>query len=232
MHRGGPGDDVTRVQPRGRVPAPVGDHPTGCPHEQGARGDVPRSQVLLEVAVEHARRGPREVHARRAGPTQVLEGEEGALEHREVLREPFMLGAEREAGGADGAPGHALPHPDRITVAERAAAPPRREDIAEHGRVHHADDRFAVGDERDRHPHHRQAVHEVGRPVERVDEPADVGALAATLLTEERELGRRVVEHRLDGRFARGVGIAHPVAGALLAHVARTVSTVDYPREK
>ena len=63
---GGPGDHIARLEPRGVVTRPVGDDAAGLAHEERAGGDVPRSERLLEVAVEHAGRAPREVERRRA----------------------------------------------------------------------------------------------------------------------------------------------------------------------
>ena len=93
-----------------------------------------------------------------------------------------------------------------------------------------ADHRPTVGDQRDRHADDGEAVHEVGGAVERVDEPPDVGALAAGLLAEERELGCGVVQELADRVLARRVGVAHPVARPLRAHVARATEGVEHDR--
>ena len=112
---------------------------------------------------------------------------------------------------------------------ERAPPEARRVDVAQHRRVHDPDDGLAVGHQRDRHADHREAVHEVGGAVERIDEPADLGALAAGLLAEERELGGGVVQHRLHRGLAGGVGVADPVARPLLADVrARAPKRVEH----
>ena len=111
-----------------------------------------------------------------------------------------------------------------------AAAEAGGVDPTEHRRVDHADHRATVGHQRDRHADDGEAVHEVGGAVERVDEPADVGALTTGLLAEERELGRGVVQELADRVLARRVGVAHPVAGTLRAHVARAAERVEHDR--
>ena len=142
------------------------------------------------------------------------------LEHREVLGEALPLGPEREPGARRSpAPARAVLTRIGSPLQERAPPEARRVDVAEHRCLHDADDRLAVGHQCDRHADDREAVHEVGGAVERVDEPADLGALAAGLLAEERELGGGVVQHRLHRGLARGVGVADPVARPLLADV-------------
>ena len=111
----------------------------------------------------------------------------------------------------------------RMGSPSRNAPPPRRAAYTstEHRRVHHADHRLAVGDERDRHADHREPVHEVGGAVERIDEPSHVGPLAAALLAEEREVGRGVVQHRRAPPPRWRCRRRSPSRRALLAHVAR-----------
>ena len=230
MHGRRRGDDVARRQPRAVVALPVGHHSPGFAHDERAGGDVPRTEVLLEVAVEHTGRGPDQVQARGARTAQVLECEQRALEHREVLGQSVALRPEREAGRTDRALGDTFADAQRFTIAKRAASEPRRVHIAQHRRVDDADHGDAVGHERDRHPHHRESVHEVGGAVERVHEPTDVGALATALLPEERQVGRGVVQHGPYCRFARRVSVADPVTRTLLPHVARAAERVGHDR--
>ena len=174
------------------------------------------AEPLLEVAVEHPGRGPREVEARRAGAPQVLERPQRALEHREVLVEPVALGPEREPGRADRLLGRAVARPDRLAVAVRAPAAPRRSTSSpSSGACTTPTTGSPSATSADRHADHREAVQEVGGAVERVDEPADVARARPALLAEERDVGRGIGEHLADRALARRVDVAHPVARAL-----------------
>src|SRR5262249_47381992 len=73
-------DDVTRGEPRAVVARPVGDDTPGLAHEERAGGDVPGTERLLEVPVEHAGRGPRQIEARRPGAAEVFETTQGTFE--------------------------------------------------------------------------------------------------------------------------------------------------------
>ena len=93
-----------------------------------------------------------------------------------------------------------------------------------------AEHRLTVDDEPDRHADRREPVHEVGGAVERIGEPPHVGALAAFLLTEERDLRRRPLERGADRALAGDVGVAHEIAGMLLADVLRRGEAVAHDR--
>ena len=101
--------------------------------------------------------------------------------------------AEREAGRHDGPGGVALGDPERLLHAppEHAGSRALRRDVrlAQERRLHDADDRAAVLHERDGDPDEREAVEEVRRPVEGIHRPETVGALASSLLPDDRDGG-------------------------------------------
>ncbi len=70
-------------------------------------------------------------------------------------------------------------------------------------RVHHADDGTAVLHQRHRDAHDREAVQEVGRAVERIDQPPEGLAVTAPLLAEDGDPGRLLVEDAPDHVLAR-----------------------------
>ena len=161
-----------------------------------ATSQVP--SCLLEVAVEHARGGPREVEARgtrRAG---------GPRTRASARSNTGRYSSSRSRLARNGKPVAGIAARDRtrrltwIGAPSRNAPPPRRAEYRSPsiGACDDADDRLAADDEADRHADHREAVQEVRGAVERVDEPADLGALAAALLAEERDLGRRARQRR------------------------------------
>ena len=125
-----------------------------------------------------------------------------------------------------------LTHGDALAVAERATALARRVEVAEHRRVDDAEHGLTVDHQPDRHADRREAVHEVGGAVERIGEPPDVGALAALLLAEERDLRRRPLERGADRALAGDVGVAHEIAGMLLADVLRRGEAVAHDRAR
>ena len=78
-------------------------------------------------------------------------------------------------------------------------------------------DDFAIALERDRHSKHRNAVQEVGRAIERIDDPAmgPVRALDLFALLAEEPIGRACLqEFVLDDLFGLPVGIGHEIARA------------------
>src|SRR5215471_12758219 len=180
-------DDVTRGEPRAVVARPVGDDTPGLAHEERAGGDVPGTERLLEVPVEHAGRSPRQIEARRTGAAEALETTQGTFEDREVLTEAVGLGPEGKARRADRAIYAAPADGDGLVVAERPAPGECGVGVPEQRRVHDADDGDAESHERNRDADDGKAVEEVGRPVQRVDEPAHVAAPAAALLPEDRK---------------------------------------------
>ena len=119
---------------------------------------------------------------------------------------------ERKARGADRLIGRPGAHLDEAPTHVGAPAALRGEGVAEHGRVHDADDGDAVFDQRDRHAHDRELVQEVGGAVEGVDEPSQRAALTALFLAEHGDVGEGIGEDGSDRPLAGGVGLAHPVA--------------------
>jgi hypothetical protein len=68
----------------------------------------------------------------------------------------------------------------------------------------------------DRHREHRKAVQEVGRAIERVDDPHRIpGAACATFLREEGVSGVGPMDHRDDLALGCAVDLAHEIVPAL-----------------
>ena len=155
----------------------------------------------LEEPVEHPGRRPGQVETGRAGPAEVLQGQEGTLEHPPVVVET-VLDLEREAGGADGRPRRAVGDPQGMPVPEGPAAPHGGVGVPEHRGVDGARHRPAGLDQGHRHADHREAVEEVGRAVEGVDHPPEVGPEPAALLAEEGDAGGVALEGLPDGLLA------------------------------
>ena len=182
MHRGRAGDDVARREPRPLVALPVGDHAPGLAHEQRRRR---RRPTCRGSARSSRRTRPAAVHARSrlAAPARRRSSNvaQRPLEHREVLVEPLALGAEREARSRGSrARRGASTHADaarRRGTRRRPGAPSRRSPSIGACTTPTTGSPSATSPIDT--PTDREAVQEVGGAVERVDEPADVGALAA-----------------------------------------------------
>ena len=97
---------------------------------------------------------------------------------------------------------HGLRSRRRGAPSSRPARRPRASSAQERRRDR-AGDRTPVLHQRDRHPDRREAVDEVGRAVQRVDDPAAPRRSAAALLAVERDLGRRLAQERLDRGCSR-----------------------------
>ena len=72
----------------------------------------------------------------------------------------------------------------------------------------------------DRHREMRNAVGEVGRAVERIDDPQMLGGdvIAECLFAEHRVIGKRFADHSGDGLFAFEIGVGHQVRDRLGAN--------------
>ena len=219
---GGPATMSPDVEPGPLVALPVGDHAAGLADEQPAGGDVPGAEGLLEVAVEHAGGGPGQVQAGGTGPPEVLEcrarpartpagtrrgarawrgtgsrSREIALASgRSLTRDAARRCGTRRRRGA----------PSRVSPSIGAWTTPTTGPPSTTSPIDTPTD--------------GEPVHEVGGAVERIDEPPDVGALTAALLTEERDLRRRPCERVADRRARSRCRCRSPVARPLLADVA------------
>ena len=154
--------------------------------EQAAGGDVPRVEPDFPEPVVETRRDIGEIERGGAGPAQAGGLLDHCLHHPHVGIEIAAV-AEGKAG-ADEAVAQmlALGDADAAVVQERTAPAGRREEIVAHRVVDHAVRDLAAVRERDRNAVLRKAVQEVGRAVERVDDPdvfrVGVGAFGGAFL--------------------------------------------------
>ena len=197
MHRRRRRHDVTRLQPPALVTAPVGHHSPGLAHQQCTGGDVPGSEVLFEVPVEHACR--RQAERSRSRPPPGAGPRTRAAPARTPGRTRAavpVFAPEREAGRADGLFGLTVADPDRRRRCRtRPATGAPRTPRPSIGACTTPTTGSPSVDEPDRHTHHGKTVQKVGGAVEGVDEPAHFRPLPTTLLAEEREIGSGIVEH-------------------------------------
>ena len=157
-----------------------------------AGSHVPGPERQLEVAVEHALGGPAEVEAGPARP-----GGDPRSGGSPCRRRARSGRADPCAGTGTRSPRSPAPACARSRGAAARRGTRRRRARAAVGAVeqrgvHDGDHRLAGRDQADRHADRLEAVHEVRRAVERVDEPADLGALAALFLAEHRQARSRV----------------------------------------
>ena len=227
------------------VALPVGDDPARLPHDERPGGDVPRPEAQLEVAVEHALGGPAQVEAGRPDPAEILERVDGGCRTRARSRASRSLRRNGKPVATIACSGARPLTCRRPFVAERAPAPARPRRC---GR--------AAARARRRPPARRPATRPTETPtaskpctkfdgaVERVDEPADVGAVAAFLLAEHGQ-PRLALEHdrgprsrwrrrpsltQSPGDFSRTLGRAEVRAHDLAAGVRGTVGERERAR--
>ena len=199
---------------------------------QRAGGDVPRCRGSARSS-RRTRRAAVQARSRLAAPARRRSSkvEQRPLEHREVLGQarPAWHGTgtrwRRSPAPGDavadtriGAPLRNAPPPGGRRTCGRAWAPgPRRRPVR------------PSATSADRHADDGEAVHEVGGAVERVDEPADPASRSPPVSSPKNaRSGAAAGEHVAHRLLARGVGVAHPVAGRLLAHVARAAERVEH----
>ena len=108
VHARWTGEDVPGSQPGVVVRIPIGDYAAGLANDQCTGADVPRSEVKLEEAVEHAFGRPAQVETGGSDPPQILEALEGGVERGAVSRKE-VLTPERESGCDDGPRFFSLP---------------------------------------------------------------------------------------------------------------------------
>ena len=191
-------------------------------HEQAARGDIPRVEPHFPEAVVEARRDVGEIERGGAGPAQPRGALDHRLHHLEIGVEIAAV-AERKARADEAVAQMRAPrHADPVIVEERAAPARRREEVVAARIVDHRLRDLAPVREGDRHAVLRKAVQEVGRAVERIDDPdvlgRRVGALRRAFLGEDRVVRIRG-EQRLDDLALRlAVDLAHEVLRALRGH--------------
>lgn len=105
---------------------------------------------------------------------------------------------------------------------KRAAAFACRVQLAHERRKDHTDHRLGLVDESDRDAHEREALHKVGRPVDRVDDPrrriGDLGLLARrpALLTDKLVVGEARLDRLAHELLRVLVGLGHEIRRVLL----------------
>ncbi len=178
------------------------------------RGHVPQVDVQLDIGVgapggdigQPQRTRAVEPRHRSAGNDAFGEGQEIA-ERATARPAQFHSGARqiRRVGGPDGG-----------AVQRRAGTRAGGEGLVERGRHDHADHRHVAVHAAQRDAEPPATAHEVGRPVDRIDHPAQTaGAGASTLLALEAiggvGRGQALRQQALD----RAVCLGEPVLGAL-----------------
>src|SRR5436190_11160531 len=208
--------DVAGLE-KGLLALQVADQASGFEYQQRARRHVPGRKAELPERIELAagdvgeveRRGARAAYAG-AGPHHRLELARIKIEARHFLER--KAGADeritetRQGGNADTA-----------VVEEGAAALGRCEKLVARRVVDHRMRERAAMPDADRHAVLRKAMDEVGRAVERIDDPhvLRVGVRRARLLGEQPVIRVRLA-HDLDDRFLRRViHLRDEVLGAL-----------------
>src|SRR5258708_2615238 len=193
---------------KGGSSAPRGpEAPAGLLDEQRPGGRVPRRQPDLPERVhapggdirEIERRGSRSAHAR-----GLLRDR---LQHLEVGIQIAQVRAVREARGDEGALERARladTHAVIVEVGPRAAA--CGEELLAHRVVDHRVLEAAPDLTGDRHGDHRKAVQEVGRAIERIDDPQRVVRAAASALLGEKCMLRVEPADAADDVLLRGAG--------------------------
>src|SRR5205814_7272187 len=211
------GDDVALGQ-HGVVAVEIADEAAGLAHHQDTGRHVPGGEVAFPIAVEPASGDPGKVEGCGAEPAQsrdlLLDRRKLVAELREpaaaVMRQPtgdHRVGEVPPCGDAQ------PPIVEERTLAALAGIKLVGRRIVDHAR----DDRaFALEPDRDREL--RNPVEEIGRAVERIDDPGVgfVAALpAAALLAQESVAGPRLrqfhVQDLLGPTVGRGDEIARPL---------------------
>src|SRR5512132_3690073 len=174
MHSGRAGQDVARQIAGAAVP--IGDAPAGFRHQEPACRDVPWSETELEETIEDPTRRPGEIEAGGARPAEILEALERRGKRREIPRKP-VLPAEGEPRPDDRPFRWALGHVTRLRgpaggLPDRPGAALGMPRVAEEWRVDRTRDGNLVFDERHGYPDGGEAVEEVGRAIEWIDDPS------------------------------------------------------------
>src|SRR3954470_7123990 len=202
---------------KGLLALQVADQASGFEYQQRARRHVPGRKAELPERIEPAagdvgeveRRGARAAYAG-AGPHHRLQLARTKIEARHLLERKAgadeRIAEARQGGDADAA-----------VIEEGTAALGGGEKLVARRVVDHRMRKGAAVPDADRHAVLRKAMDEVGRAVERIDDPEvlGVGLRCARLLGEEPVLRVRLA-HDVDDRFLRRViHLRDEVLGAL-----------------
>src|SRR6184192_3996980 len=148
------------------------DVPAGLLDEERPGGRVPRRQPDLPEAIDATGRDIGQIERRRARAAHAGRLLRDGLQHAEVVIEVARVGAVGEAGRDEGAlEGARLADAHAVIVEVRARAAAGGEQLPTHRVVDHRvlEPPADLGCDRD--GKHRKAVQEVGRAVERIDDP-------------------------------------------------------------
>src|SRR6266576_2792875 len=194
---------------------PVGDVSARLLDQEAARSDVPRREPEFEEAVEDPARGPGQIETRCTGPAEILESLERSRERGEVSRKP-VLPAEGESRPDHSLPRRTLRHAARFRCPaarfpDRSSATRRMPRIAQERRVGRPCHRDLVLHERNGYADGGETVEEVGRAIQRIDDPSKAFGHSPRLLAEHRDVRCFLVEERPDRRLAREVDLGDPI---------------------
>src|SRR5688572_9891934 len=187
--------------------------------EEVARRRVPRREADLPESVEPAGCNIGEVERSRSGPAHARGRTHDALEHAEVGPEPAAVLAEWKARADERAiESETLRHAQPPPVQQRAGAALGREQLPPQRVEHDADFRATAVAAGDRDCKLREAVQEVRRAVERVDDPGVVVARGSAAFLREEAVRRVGLADGGNQHLLRGaVDLAHEVVAVLLA---------------
>jgi hypothetical protein len=194
----------------------LGHDAAGFLDEQDSRGHVPGLQVQLPEGIEPAARDVGEVERGGAGAAH----SRGLLDDRAELRQVGVearAGADRHARADERVIQHVgLADADLAAVQHRAPAALRDEKVLRARRVDHAELELPLVLQADRHGEVREAVQEVRRAVERVDDPEPVALpVGPAFLREDRVVGMRLADRVHDLGFGTAVDVRDEVVAAL-----------------
>src|SRR5581483_9977552 len=166
---------------------------------------------------------PEAVVAPRGDPGQVERGGAGAAQVLPALQEVAddagielgtFVAIVREAGDEERAvEGRGLRDAHRLAVERGSLAGDGQEELVAERVVDAAGDRLAALDGRDRDAGDREAVREVQRPVQRIDDPKIIGAgaLLPAFLGEEVVIGKPAADRAQNGALGREVHLSDDV---------------------
>lgn len=198
----------------------------GLLQDRQSRGVIPRRQADLEVQLPRALGDERQLERRRADPADVVDPRVQDLAHLEARPgQRLLVAAVRRAQHAvrEAPVGYA----DRPPVLERPASDDRAVQRVGEGVQHEPRVRLRVPEQRHGYGAHRDPAGEVGRAVDRVDDPRPFGIVEGglvPLLAYERRSRQEGCELGLQEPLVLHVGGRDQVlAGALDADCERMV---------
>jgi len=182
------------------------DAPAGLLDEERPGGRVPRRQPDLPEAIDATGRDIGQIERRRARAAHAGRLLRDGLQHAEVVIEVARVGAVGEAGRDEGALERArLADAHAVIVEVRARAAAGGEQLPTHRVVDHRvlEPPAHLGCDRD--GKHRKAVQEVGRAVERIDDPECIVLAGPAALLGEKCVLRVVTADDADDFLLGGV---------------------------